>query len=70
MWPAAAPAAFRPWASVAPEAKAAAFFAAPAYSTPIGSFEISQITPPRVKIFASTAASCSSVDAATKAPPS
>ena len=39
MCPAAAPAAFRPCASVAPAASAAAFLAAPASSTPIGSLD-------------------------------
>ena len=39
MWPAAAPAAFRPCASVAPAARAAAFLAAPASSTPTGSLD-------------------------------
>ena len=49
MWPAAAPAAFSPCASVAPDASAAAFFAAPASSTPIGSFDSSHTTPARMK---------------------
>ena len=49
MCPAAAPAALRPWAWVAPAASAAAFLAAPASSTPIGSLERSQTTPARVK---------------------
>ena len=47
MWPAAAPAAFSPCASVAPAASAAAFLATPASSTPIGSLESSQTTPAR-----------------------
>ncbi len=53
MCPAAAPAAFSPWASVAPEASAAAFFAAPASSTPIGSFDSSHTTPARMNTPAS-----------------
>ncbi len=59
MCPAAAPAAFRPCASVAPAASAAAFFAAPASSTPTGSFDCSQTTPARVKTCASACASSS-----------
>ena len=53
MWPAAAPAALRPCASVAPAASAAAFFAAPASSTPTGSLDRSQTTPARMKTCAS-----------------
>ena len=49
MWPAAAPAALSPWPSVAPLASAAAFFAAPASSTPMGSLDSSQTTPARLK---------------------
>ena len=50
MCPAAAPAAFSPWASVAPAARAAAFLAAPASSTPTGSFDTSHTTPASVNI--------------------
>ena len=53
MCPAAAPAAFSPWASVAPAASAAAFFAAPASSTPTGSSDCSHTTPARMKTPAS-----------------
>ena len=53
MWPAAAPAALRPCASVAPAASAAAFLAAPASSTPSGSLERSHTTPARVNTCAS-----------------
>ena len=55
MCPAAAPAAFRPCASVAPAASAAAFLAAPASSTPSGSLDCSQTTPARVNTWASDA---------------
>ena len=70
MWPAAAPAALRPWAWVAPAASAAAFLAAPASSTPIGSFDCSQTTPARVKTAAMAAESRASVEAATRPAPS
>src|SRR3954464_3649981 len=70
MWPAAAPAALRPWDWVAPAASAAAFLAAPASSTPIGSFDCSQTTPARVKTAAMAAESRASVEAATRPAPS
>src|SRR5436305_699052 len=69
MCPAAAPAAFRPCASVAPAARAAAFLAAPASSTPIGSLDCSHTTPARVNTWASVPASPRSLDAATSAAP-
>ena len=47
MCPAAAPATFRPWATVAPDASAAAFLATPASSTPTGSVDSSHTTPAR-----------------------
>ena len=70
MWPAAAPAAFRPCASVAPQASAAAFLAAPASSTPIGSFDSSHTTPARMNTPPARLASDSSVEAATSPAPS
>src|SRR3954471_3189693 len=69
MWPAAAPAALSPCASVAPAANAAAFLAAPARSTPVGSSDCSQTTPARMKSCASDAASSWSLDAATRPAP-
>ena len=70
MWPAAAPAAFRPCDSVAPAASAAAFLAMPESSTPTGSLDCSQTTPARRNTFAIVAASRMSVDAATRPAPS
>ena len=70
MCPAAAPAAFRPCASVAPAASAAAFFAAPASSTPTGSVDVSHTTPARRKTWAIASASDSLLDAATSPAPS
>ena len=70
MWPAAAPAAFSPCASVAPEASAAAFFATPASSTPVGSLDSSHTTPALMNTPASAVASDSSVEAATRPAPS
>ena len=49
---------------------AAAFFAAPASSTPIGSLDSSQTTPARLKVSAIACASSSLADAATRPAPS
>ena len=70
MWPAAAPAAFRPCASVAPAASAAAFLATPDSSTPTGSPDCSHTTPARMKTAAIVAASVASTLAATSPAPS
>ena len=59
-----------PCASVAPAASPAAFFAAPASSTPIGSLDRSQTTPARMNTPASALASSSFVEAATSPAPS
>ena len=69
-WPAAAPAALRPWDSVADAASAAAFLAAPASSTPIGSSDISATTPARPKTSATDRVSAGSAPATTSAAPS
>src|SRR3954451_21547900 len=70
MWPAAAPAAFRPTASVAPAASDAAFLATPLSSTPTGSLDCSQTTPARMKTLAIVPASLTLDDAATSPAPS
>ena len=70
MWPAAAPAAFRPWTSVAPAASAAAFLAIPESSTPTGSLDCSHTTPARMNTCATAAASRTLVEAATSPAPS
>ena len=57
MWPAAAPAAFMPCASVAPAASAAAFLADPGSSTPTGSLDCSHTTPARMNTSAIVSAS-------------
>ena len=66
---AAIPAAFRPWACVAPTATAAAFFATPASSTPTGSSETSHTTPARWNASATPWASASERDAHTSPAP-
>ena len=54
---------------MAPAASAAAFLAAPASSTPMGSLDSSQTTPARLNTCASVAARRSSVEAATSPAP-
>src|SRR5215212_9005330 len=66
---AAMPAAFSPWAWVAPTATAAAFFATPASSTPTGSSETSHTTPDAWNTSATRCASSSECDAHTRPPP-
>ena len=66
---AAMPAAFRPWAWVAPTATAAAFLATPASSAPTGSSETSHTTPERWKTSATRWASASDRDAHTSPAP-